>query len=96
MLHVCSLSKLPETVVSTGAKSVITLINAEEQQQGAIIKLLPPGHHQLFAAIKEQDEVTCRSILSHNRFSEKEVNAKEKTLIFTRFNGVVMVAYEKL
>ncbi|GAB2185537.1 tyrosine phosphatase family protein [Roseibium sp. LAB1] len=29
MLHVCSLSKLPETVVATGAKSVVTLINAE-------------------------------------------------------------------
>ncbi|MGX1498243.1 tyrosine phosphatase family protein [Roseibium aggregatum] len=29
MLHVCSLSKLPETVATTGAKSVITLINAE-------------------------------------------------------------------
>ena len=29
MLHVCSLSKLPETVATTGAKSVVTLINAE-------------------------------------------------------------------
>ncbi|WP_422375146.1 tyrosine phosphatase family protein [Roseibium sp.] len=29
MLHVCSLSKLPETVAATGAKSVVTLINAE-------------------------------------------------------------------
>lgn len=29
MLHVCSLSKLPETVAATGAKTVITLINAE-------------------------------------------------------------------
>jgi len=29
MLHVCSLSKLPETVAATGAKSLVTLINAE-------------------------------------------------------------------
>jgi len=29
MLHVCSLSKLPETVAQTDAKSVVTLINAE-------------------------------------------------------------------
>ena len=29
MLHVCSLSKLPETVTQTGAKSLVTLINAE-------------------------------------------------------------------
>lgn len=29
MLHVCSLSKLNETVARTGAKSVVTLINAE-------------------------------------------------------------------
>ncbi|MES0880076.1 tyrosine phosphatase family protein [Roseibium sp. SCP14] len=29
MLHVCSLSKLPETVTETGAKSLVTLINAE-------------------------------------------------------------------
>jgi len=29
MLHVCSLSKLPETVATTGAKSLVTLINAE-------------------------------------------------------------------
>lgn len=29
MLHVCSLSKLPETVEATGARSLITLINAE-------------------------------------------------------------------
>ncbi|MEL7528431.1 MAG: tyrosine phosphatase family protein [Pseudomonadota bacterium] len=29
MLHVCSLSKLNDTVASTGAKSVVTLINAE-------------------------------------------------------------------
>jgi len=29
MLHVCSLSKLNETVAATGAKSVVTLINAE-------------------------------------------------------------------
>jgi predicted protein tyrosine phosphatase len=29
MLHVCSLSKLPETVASTGARSLVTLINAE-------------------------------------------------------------------
>lgn len=29
MLHVCSLSKLPETVAETGAKSLVTLINAE-------------------------------------------------------------------
>lgn len=29
MLHVCSLSKLPETVANTGARSVVTLINAE-------------------------------------------------------------------
>ncbi|MEQ8781363.1 MAG: tyrosine phosphatase family protein [Roseibium album] len=29
MLHVCSLSKLNETVAETGAKSVVTLINAE-------------------------------------------------------------------
>ncbi|GAA0778300.1 tyrosine protein phosphatase [Roseibium denhamense] len=29
MLHVCSLSRLPETVEKTGAKSLVTLINAE-------------------------------------------------------------------
>lgn len=29
MLHVCSLSKLPETVTATGATSLVTLINAE-------------------------------------------------------------------
>jgi len=29
MLHVCSLSKLPDTVTATGAKSLVTLINAE-------------------------------------------------------------------
>jgi len=29
MLHVCSLSKLPETVAQSGAKSVVTLINVE-------------------------------------------------------------------
>jgi predicted protein tyrosine phosphatase len=29
MLHVCSLSKLPETVAATGAQSLVTLINAE-------------------------------------------------------------------
>lgn len=29
MLHVCSLSKLPETVEKTGARSLITLINAD-------------------------------------------------------------------
>ncbi|WP_428644374.1 tyrosine phosphatase family protein [Roseibium sp.] len=29
MLHVCSLSKLPETIAETGAKSLVTLINAE-------------------------------------------------------------------
>ncbi|MHA7774139.1 tyrosine phosphatase family protein [Roseibium sp. M-1] len=29
MLHVCSLSKLPETVAITGARSLVTLINAE-------------------------------------------------------------------
>ena len=29
MLHVCSLSKLNQTVAETGAKSVVTLINAE-------------------------------------------------------------------
>jgi len=29
MLHVCSLSKLPETVAATGARSLVTLINAE-------------------------------------------------------------------
>lgn len=29
MLHVCSLSKLNDTVATTGAKSVVTLINAE-------------------------------------------------------------------
>ncbi|MCX2723745.1 tyrosine phosphatase family protein [Roseibium salinum] len=29
MLHVCSLSRLPETVTATGAKSLVTLINAE-------------------------------------------------------------------
>ncbi|POF34789.1 tyrosine phosphatase family protein [Roseibium marinum] len=29
MLHVCSLSKLPETIAATGARSLVTLINAE-------------------------------------------------------------------
>ncbi|KZM51513.1 protein-tyrosine phosphatase family protein [Labrenzia sp. OB1] len=29
MLHVCSLSKLPETISATGARSLVTLINAE-------------------------------------------------------------------
>jgi predicted protein tyrosine phosphatase len=29
MLHVCSLSRLSETVEKTGAKSLVTLINAE-------------------------------------------------------------------
>lgn len=29
MLHVCSLARLPETVATTGARSLVTLINAE-------------------------------------------------------------------
>jgi len=50
MLHVCSLSKLPETVVSTGAKSVITLINAE-MNVPTPVGILPERH--LFLAFND-------------------------------------------
>ena len=50
MLHVCSLSKLPETVVSTGAKSVITLINAE-MSVPTPVGILPERH--LFLAFND-------------------------------------------
>ncbi len=50
MLHVCSLSKLPETVAATGARSLVTLINAEMSvptPQG-----IPPDRH-LFLAFND-------------------------------------------
>ncbi len=50
MLHVCSLSKLPETVANTGAKSVVTLINAEMNVPTP--EGVEPQHH-LFLAFND-------------------------------------------
>lgn len=50
MLHVCSLSKLPQTVASTGAKSVVTLINAEMEVETPS-GVLPDRH--LFLAFND-------------------------------------------
>lgn len=50
MLHVCSLSKLPETVARTGAKSVVTLINAE-MEVPTPAGILPKQH--LFLAFND-------------------------------------------
>ena len=50
MLHVCSLSKLNETVTATGAKSVVTLINAEMDVPTP--EGVPPDRH-LFLAFND-------------------------------------------
>ena len=50
MLHVCSLSKLNETVAATGAKSVVTLINAEMDVPTP--EGVPPDRH-LFLAFND-------------------------------------------
>jgi predicted protein tyrosine phosphatase len=50
MLHVCSLSKLPDTVTATGAKSVVTLINAE-MEVPTPFGILPERH--LFLAFND-------------------------------------------
>lgn len=50
MLHVCSLSKLPATVTATGAKSLVTLINAEMSVPTP--EGIPPDRH-LFLAFND-------------------------------------------
>lgn len=52
-IHVCSMSKVPETVRATGARSLVTLIN-----QGTVVERpreIPPSRH-LYVAISDITE----------------------------------------
>jgi predicted protein tyrosine phosphatase len=89
-LHVCSLSRLPETVAATGAGHVVTLINAATlvERPAAI-----PAEQHLFIGINDIVDPIEGQILPATEHVERliafvEAWPREKPLIFHCWAGV--------